>query len=801
MIELEIDGKKLVAKQGDMIIQVADEAGIYIPRFCYHDKLSIAANCRMCLVEVEKAPKTLPACATPAVSGMKVFTQSEKTIASQKTVMEFLLINHPLDCPICDQGGECELQDLSLGYGTGFSRYTEGKRSFKDKNLGPLIASEMTRCIECTRCVRFGSEIAGMRELGATNRGERMEIGTYVEQVIRSELSGNVIDICPVGALTSKPYRFSARSWEMQQHPAIAPHDCVGSHIFIHTRGEEYSPARHVMRVVPRKNEAINEVWLSDRDRYSYEGVNSPDRVTHPLIKRDGVWVEVSWDEAVRQVVQRLSKVVNEWGSQQLGALISPSATVEEHYLLQKLVRGLGSHNIDHRIHQTDFSDQQYLSAYPSLGLPLTELENLRAFLLVGSEVRTEQPLANHRLRKAVLNGAVAMCVNPRRYDFNFPVAEQLVVAGHELIISLAKILKAMNGKGVIPNSIQELLATIPDVSPQDSSREHAIAEKLLQTDKAGIFVGPYAINHPQASLVKFLAGLIASQNNAKFGCFSEGANAAGAYFAGTLPHRAAAGERVSTPGLHARELFSQALRSYVLVHIEPELDCANSAEAIHALKAADSVIVLSAYRGGAVEDYADIILPVATFAENSGTYVNAEGLWQSMTAAALPTGNARPTWQVLSQLGESFGLSGFDYVSSESVRDELKAKVDNMSAVDVTSAPDHLGSHKIDSPGQNLLRLGHWPMYRIDSLVRRAKSLQDTISNDLAAIRINSQLAKQLHFKQGDKLKAVQKGSEVVLPLIVDDRIADQHVFIPAGLEATAGFGDAMAEIQLYME
>ena len=339
MIEIEIDGKKLQAAPGTMIIQVADEAGIYIPRFCYHKKLSIAANCRMCLVEVEKAPKTLPACATPITPGMKVFTQSEKTIFSQKAVMEFLLINHPLDCPICDQGGECELQDLSMGYGKGISRYNQGKRSVKDKNLGPLIASEMTRCIQCTRCVRFGEEIAGMRELGATGRGEQMEIGTYIQHAIRSELSGNVIDVCPVGALTSKPYRFTARAWEMRQHKAVAPHDCLGSNIFIHTRGEEYSEVRRVMRVVPRENEQINETWLADRDRFSYEAINSAKRVLRPLIKYQGQWREVDWNTALNETVSRLMAVIQAAGPEKIGALISPSATLEECYLLQKLLR------------------------------------------------------------------------------------------------------------------------------------------------------------------------------------------------------------------------------------------------------------------------------------------------------------------------------------------------------------------------------------------------------------------------------------------------------------------------------
>ncbi len=814
MIELEIDGRKLSARQGEMIIQVADEAGIYIPRFCYHKHLSIAANCRMCLVEVEKAPKTLPACATPVAAGMKVFTQSEKTIESQKNVMEFLLINHPLDCPICDQGGECELQDLSMGYGKGVSRYNERKRSFKDTNLGPLISSEMTRCIQCTRCVRFGAEVAGMRELGATNRGEVMEIGTYVEHVIQSEVSGNIIDLCPVGALTSKPYRFTARAWEMKQHPAIAPHDCLGSNIFIHSRGEEYSPVRQVMRVVPRENSSINEVWLADRDRYSYEGIHSENRVTQPLIKQGGVWQETSWEQALQHVVEYLRAA----GPTQMGALISPSATVEEHYLLQKLLRGSGCHNIDHRLQQTDFSDQEYSPLYPSLGLPIAELEQLEAFFLIGADVRMEQPLANIRLRKAALKGATTLLANPMHYDSNFPVTESWLAAGPDLINVLAKILKALQEQSSyqLPESLR---VSLDSVTPGEV--EQAAATKWLQAEKKAILLGAYALNHPQASLVRHLSYAIAQCSQASWGVFSTGANSAGAHLAGAVPHRGVDGENLANPGLNARSLFEKPLPIYILFNVEPELDCADSAAALRGLSAADKVISLATHRGGAMEEYADVILPIASFAENSGTYVNAEGCWQSMIAAVLPLGKALPGWRLLANLGSLLELPGFDYVAAEVVRDELKGKLENISFVDPLSETaalsrrgGALGNHaarsvrarqvpeRQDPVGGDRLRLLYriteWPMYRIDSMVRNAKSLQATLSAELAAIRIHPQLANELQLKAGEWVTAIQEGSEVKLKLILDERIAPGYVAIPAGLEATAGFGDAMGEIEL---
>lgn len=806
MIEIEIDGKKIEAAEGAMIIQVADDAGIYIPRFCYHKKLSIAANCRMCLVEVEKAPKTLPACATPVAPGMKVFTQSEKAIFSQKAVMEFLLINHPLDCPICDQGGECELQDLSMGYGNGISRFNMGKRSVKDNDLGPLIASEMTRCIQCTRCVRFGTEVAGMPELGGVGRGEQLRISTYVEHAIKSEMSGNMIDVCPVGALTSKPYRFTARAWELRQHPAIAPHDCLGSNIFIHTRGEEFSPDRHVMRVVPRENESINEVWLSDRDRFSYEGINSADRVLKPLIKRDGHWVEVDWETALITAVNKLRAVQQGFGAEQIGALVSPNVTLEEGYLLQKLLRGIGSNNIDHRLHQSDFRQQAAMPAYPGLGFPIAELEKLPALLLIGSDVRQEQPIANARIRKAVVqNAAKVMLVNPIDFNCNFTVTEKLISGGVEFVITLGKILKALQvkTKQILSEEINYLLTSL-----EPTSAELVIAETLLTTENSAVILGAYAINHQQSAIVQTLAQAIATLSKAKFGYLTEGANSAGAWLAGVVPHRTTGNQAVSVLGLNAREMVENPLHAYVLMNVEPELDSAFAEAALQALQNADTVIAISSFRGGMMEEYADIILPMATFAETSGTYINAEGLWQFMQAATLPPGEARPAWKILRVLGNLFALAGFDYESSEQVCEEVKQLVAPW--IGNTATPSafltpmqaeeyaNLLAVREEQQSSQLQRFSVWPMYRTDSLVRRAESLQATLDEDIIVIRMNALMAARHHLASGDLAVATQDKSRLVLPVLIDEHIPDGLVFIPAGLDVTAGFGTALGEIKI---
>jgi NADH-quinone oxidoreductase subunit G len=778
MIEIQIDGQILEAQPGETIIQVADKAGIYIPRFCYHKKLSVVASCRMCLVEVEKAPKTLPACATPVMPGMKVNTRSEKALFSQKTVMEFLLINHPLDCPICDQGGECELQDLSLGYGNGISRFTEGKRAVHDENLGPLISTEMTRCIQCTRCVRLGDEVAGVRELGAMGRGEDVEIATYVEKAVSSELSGNMIDVCPVGALTSKPYRFTARAWELSQCEAIAPHDCLGSNIYIHTRGEEYTPVRHVMRVVPRENESINEVWLSDRDRFSYEAINSADRLLNPLLKRDGEWITVDWETALNEVVKRLQAVTQ---NNQIGALVSPNSTTEECYLLQKLMHGLGSHHIDYRIRQSDFSDAHINAPHPVV---IADLEKLNSVLLVGSNIRFEQPLAAQRLRKAVKQGASVMCVNPADYALNFNVAEKCIAGAHDFVTSLAKILKILNEKLTEQKLPADLVAYLDEVTLAISDCEIVIAEKLLAGEHSAIVLGAYATQHTNAAMVHALTRHIAELSQSQLHVFTEGANSAGAYIAGAIPDQS---------GFNAREMLEKNLPAYVLLGVEPELDSAYPALALAALKQAQLVISFSAFQSAAIQDYADIILPMATFVETAGTYINVEGKWQSMQAVTLPMGEAKAAWEVLRDLGRLLALPGFDAAAVETICDELKA------SQKIAVSPEFsFAKHTTKTNKNTLYRVGQWPIYRVDSLVRHAPALQATMAENTATIRINSKLAAQLNLTEGAQVTATQGNSSVSLPLVIDEHIADNQVWIPAGLDVTAGFGEIGAEVEL---
>ncbi|MDM8564261.1 NADH-quinone oxidoreductase subunit NuoG [Candidatus Halobeggiatoa sp. HSG11] len=763
MVTIEIDGKSYQAQAGQKLIEVTEANGIDVPRFCYHKKLSIAASCRMCLVEVERAPKPMPACATPIMDGMKVFTRSTKALAAQKAVMEFLLINHPLDCPICDQGGECELQDIAVGYGNDTSNYQEAKRVVISKNLGPLIATEMTRCIHCTRCVRFSKEITGVPEMGDPGRGEHMKIGTYVEKNITSELSGNMIDICPVGALTSKPFRFSARAWEMQQHNTIAPHDSVGSNIAVHTRRNK------VLRVVPRENEAINEVWISDRDRFSYEGLTANDRITSPMIKKDGTWKKVHWDTALAYAVDNLKQI----DSKSVGALASPTATVEELFLLQKLMRGIGSNNIDHRLRQVDFSDQDQAPLFPYLGQAITDLENCEAALLIGSHLRKEQPILNHRLRKA---GAKVAVFNPIDYEFNFPVAAKMVVAPNNWVSNLTGIAKALLGNGLIPTGMQKLLA-----DSEVTEEQQAIAEALQTGEKRTVLLGNLATSHPQFATVRALAATIAKLSGARLGYLPEANNTTGAWLAGAVPHRKAGGEAVVEAGLDAYAMLSQNLKAYVLLGLEPELDsCTGSASC---LEAADFVVSLTAYKTEAIENYADVILPISLFTETSGTYVNAEGLWQSFGGVVNPTGSTRPAWKVLRVLGNLFDIAEFDYVSSEQVRDEVQAlvgdkKPSNTAGWQVPTCLENMAS-------DGLQRITEMPIYSGDALVRRAEALQDTLDADVAGIHVNPTVAKQFN---GSEQVQVNGAS---LPLVLDERVPDGCALIYAGQIAGTWHGN----------
>jgi NADH-quinone oxidoreductase subunit G len=707
LVNIEVNGVPLKARKGQMIMQATDPAGIYIPRFCYHEKLSVAANCRMCLVEVEKAPKPMPACATPVAEGMKIFTKSPKAIAAQKATMEFLLINHPLDCPICDQGGECELQDLAMGFGRDISRFTERKRVVKDKNLGPLVSTDMTRCIHCTRCVRFGAEVAGLPELGATGRGEHMEIGTYIEKSVDHELSGNIIDLCPVGALNSKPFRFRARAWEMTQQPLVSPHDGVGTNLFGHIlRGR-------LMRVVPRPNEDINETWIADRDRFSYEGIYSDDRLQAPMIRKGDRWETVDWETALAAAADGLKGVVARHGAGALGFLASPSATLEELYLTARVALGLGTSNIDHRLRRQDFRDQAFDPIVPTLGLALADIERLQSLVVVGSNLRREVPLIAHRVRKAAGAGALVSFVNPEDFGYLFPVAGQLL--GDSAVASLAALVHAAaekTGKPVPPH------VDVAAARPGDSERR--IVEQLATGARRAVLLGALALRHRAFSEIRALAAALAELTGATLGYLAEGGNAVGAHLAGAVPHRAAGGRPQASPGLDARAMFESPRRGYLLFGgIEPTADCASQRTG-EALLQADFVVMATPFVTDELRRTAHVLLPIGSFAESSGTLVSLEGRWQSYAGAAQPVGAARPGWKVLRVLGNLLGLQGFDYQSSEDVRAEVQreagAATDNRYAGHFTVNGSAAESGTVDVP-----------MYQVDAILRRAPALQQT--------------------------------------------------------------------------
>ncbi len=703
MVNIEIDGKKIHAREGSMVIEAADDAGITIPRFCYHKKLSIAANCRMCLVEVEKAAKPLPACATPVTDGMKVFTRSAKAVAAQKGVMEFLLINHPLDCPICDQGGECELQDVALTYGSDVSKYSESKRVLPNKDFGPLIGGDMTRCIHCTRCVRFGIEIAGVYELGTIGRGEHMEIGTFVQHSLSSELSGNIIDLCPVGALTSKPFRYMARAWELVQRDSVAPHDCVGSNLHVHVKRDR------VVRVVPRENEEINETWLSDRDRFSYEGLNSEERAQAPMIKVEGEWQETDWETALHRAVDGLKQI----GSDDIGALASPLSTLEELYLLQKLMREIGCGNIDHRLKQTDFSDQEDAPAFPWLGQAIADLERNDAVLLVGADVCRDQPIIGHRLRKAALSGGKISSVSPAGFSYHFPLHENRV--SNSMLLELTAIAKALLDK-TGKTSPEGFAALSQSVEVADAHKQ--ITESLLDGQAASVLMGEAAINDARFSAIRSIASLIAELSGSHPGYLPAGGNGAGAWQAGALPHRKAGGRPASVNGKHVAQMLQADMKAYLLLNTEPEADCADADAAREAMQRAQFVVSLTPYASAAVKDYADVILPVTPFTETSGTFVNAEGRWQSFEGVVPPLGDARPAWKVLRVLGNLFNCDGFDFVESSEVLAEISTQSGELGADNSISwrCPESLGAAaEYRAPAD----------YAGDGIVRRAESLQ----------------------------------------------------------------------------
>jgi NADH-quinone oxidoreductase subunit G len=714
-ISIEVNGVPVAARRGQMIMQATDAAGIYVPRFCYHDKLSVAANCRMCLVEVEKAPKPMPACATPVADGMKVFTKSPKAIGAQRATMEFLLINHPLDCPICDQGGECELQDLALGFGRDVSRFAERKRVVADKSLGPLVSTDMTRCIHCTRCVRFTSEIAGLQEMGATGRGEDMQIGTWIEKSVDHELSGNIIDLCPVGALNSKPFRYQGRAWEMVQAELVSPHDPIGSNLYGHVRGGR------LMRVVPRPNEAINETWISDRDRFSYEGLYAADRLTTPMVRLDGELKSVDWDTALTAAAGGLRKATTR-GASQVGVLAAPTATTEELYLLAKLARSLGIANLDYRLRQLDFRDQDADPSYPSLGLAVADVEALTGALIVGSHVRREAPILAHRLRKAALGGARVAFLNPEAFPLNMP-AVHIAAAPDAMTAELIQI-----GRAVAETTGSAVPASFLRAPAAVSAAQKAAAAALLAGERRWLLLGALASRHPAYAAIRAAAGAVAALAGATLGYLADGGNAAGAALAGCLPHRGPAGQPVAAKGSDAREMLEPGLSAYLLYGgIDPAADCA-SGSAASAVAGAEFVLALTPYLDESLRKSAHVLLPIAAFAESSGTYVNAEGRWQSVAGCARPPGSARPGWKVLRVLAERLEVGGFSYDSSEQARDELKALVGANGTCDTRYQGRFSGEGA--APGL-------WvdvPMYQIDGIVRRAPALQATVAGSETA-------------------------------------------------------------------
>ena len=772
MVELEIDGKKVEVAEGSLVMEAARKLGTYIPHFCYHRKLSIAANCRMCLVEVEKAPKALPACATPVTPGMKVFTNSEKAVKAQKSVMEFLLINHPLDCPICDQGGECQLQDLAVGYGASESRYKEEKRVVFHKNVGPLISmEEMTRCIHCTRCVRFGQEVAGVMELGMLNRGEHSEITTFVGQTVDSELSGNMIDLCPVGALTSKPFRYSARTWELARRKSVSPHDGLGANLVVQSKNQR------VMRVLPLENEDVNECWISDKDRFSYEGLNSADRLTRPLLKQGGQWIETDWQTALEYVANGLASIKRDHGADQIAALASPHSTLEELYLLGKLMRGLGSDNVDFRLRQSDFSAA--LKGAPWLGMPVADVSTLQRVLVIGSSLRKDHPLLAARLRQAGKKGARIAVLGAGGEDLLMPLAARIDVAPSGWTAALAGVARAVaTAKGVAAPAGTE------GFDGGDAAGK--AAEALLSGERRAVFLGNEAVRHPQFAALHALAQWIATETGATLGFLTEAANTVGGYIAGALPKQG---------GANAQAMLESPRKAYVLLNTEPEFDAADPRKALAALAQAGTVVVLSPFRSEAAMQYADVILPVTPYTETAGTFVNCEGLPQSFNGVVRALGESRPGWKVLRVLGNLLDIAGFDYDSAEAVRGEVLAAPVAPQLNNATEAQIRVSA----AAANGIERIADVPIYHADPIVRRAESLQLTAAARRAQqVALSADLFAGLGIQSGDPVRVTQGEGSVVLPGVLEKTLPANTVRVPAATPAAVSLGAMFGTVKV---
>ncbi|HIH2763026.1 MAG TPA: NADH-quinone oxidoreductase subunit NuoG [Candidatus Azoamicus sp.] len=719
-VKIEIDGIEFSAKRGTKIIEVADEAGIYIPRFCYHKKLSIAANCRMCLVEVEKAPKLFPACATPIADGMKIFTNTAKVISAQRAVMEFLLINHPLDCPICDQGGECELQDLTVGYGCTTSRFLESKRAFEDYNFGPLVSTDVTRCILCSRCVRFCSEISGTDDLGIINRGSNSRIFTFLKSNLKSGLSGNVIDLCPVGALTAKPSRFKARPWELVQKSFISNHDCLGSNLYLHVFRDK------IIRVVPKRNDIINETWISDRDRFSYEGLYSDDRVKSPMIKEHGNWRNVSWEQALEVVSKNIKSVIEKFGSDNLAAIASNNSTCEEFYILQKLLRALGSNNLDHRINQIDFNYQENMPVFPGIDIGFDEFENLDSVLIIGSDIVKDHPVIGVKLRKIINNGGDVFVINPIDFEFFMTVSNKIISNPKDFIYIISCLIKNFTSlnKDFNDKNIINLFSKV-----NEYEKYKGFAEKFFNSKRKLILLGSYVSCSQDYSKILYLCNILVKISGAFLGILTDGANSSGAWLNGFVPHRLPGGvKNESGSNINCANILSNFLKLYILFGVEVENDSIYAKKFLEALNKADYVISFSSFKSDVLLNVADVILPIASTYENVGTYVNMSGIWQSFDPVVSSDYEVKFGWKVLSDLAHLLKLNGFNYVDSIHVLSEIKSFINEKCTI---SWDFNCIDNLISSINGDLIVIPYWPQYNIDSLVRRANSLQKIDRNN----------------------------------------------------------------------
>ena len=770
-VEFEIDGKKLKVGRGTNVLEAALDAGLQIPHFCYHKKLSITASCRMCMVDVDGLPRPQPSCVTPVTPGMVVHTHTHRVVEAQKAVLEFLLINHPLDCPVCDQAGECRLQDLSMGYGSGVSRYREEKRVVLHRNAGPLVSmQEMSRCIHCTRCIRFGEEVAGIQELGMLNRSEHAEIVLGIGRTLTSGLSGNMIDLCPVGAITSTPFRFRARSWELARHRSVSPHDSLGSNLVVQTRDNR------VIRVLPQENDAINECWISDRDRFSYEGLNSGERLTRPMVKQDNRWIETDWATALDYIVHGLTDIREDDGADAIAALASPQATLEEMLLLKKLVNSMGSSNVDYRLRQTDFTLDRKIT--PWLGMPVADIDALDSAFVIGSFLQKEQPVMAIRFRRAIRQGAVISSLHAMDDDWLMPVTNRLVAAPSQWPALLAQVVAAVAGAKELP-----LPDGFENVFPSDTAKK--IAATLTQIGNHAIFMGNVLVQHPRMSELHTMAEWLAENTGARLGYLVDGANMVG-------------GDLVNSIGpapSHTRKILGDPHQAYLLLHAEPELDAPDPLQTRQNLLKAKMIVVMSPYRHGA--DYADVMLPVSPFTETSGTYVSCEGRMQSFQGAVRPLGETRPAWKVLRVLGNLLGFDGFEYESSEAVRDAFLAEIGG----DVCFRLNNFsGERPAYTPldAMALERLTDVHMFSSDPIVRRAESLQRVETGMANCIYLPLAVCEKLGVGANDSVTVQQGPGSMLLKVVPDRTLPDNVARIYGGQASSAMLGPMFGSLQV---